>query len=196
MTLAEACGRKVPAASALNCSYRMFGHVESIHVADAARAPVYAVDEAEAVAGRGLAGDRYERGAGTFSDWPRDHEFTLIEAEVIENAAEEFGLLLAPGESRRNVTTRGIRLNPLVGRRFRVGEHVVCEGTRLCEPCAHLEVVTQKGGLCRVLAGRGGLRARILTGGPIRVGDTITLLEEKETANEDDHAADACPAER
>ena len=152
-------------------------HVEAIHVAEAARASVRAVDEAVAVAGRGLAGDRYERQSGTCSDWPRDHEFTLIEAEVVELVEDEFGLRLAPGESRRNVTTRGVRLNPLVGRRFRIGGEVLCEGTRLCEPCAHLEVVTGQGGLCRALAGRGGLRARLLTGGTIRVGDAITVEE-------------------
>ena len=83
--------------------------------------------------------------------------------------------MLAPGETRRNVTTRGVRLNELVGRRFRIGGDVLCEGTRLCEPCAHLEVVTGKGGLCRLLAGRGGLRARLLTGGVIRTGDPLTL---------------------
>jgi len=174
-------------------------HIEAIHIAEAARAPVRAVGEAVAVAGRGLAGDRYEHGAGTFSDWPRDHEFTLIEAEVIEAVEAEYGLHLTPGESRRNVTTRGVRLNPLVGRRFRIGQSVVCEGTRLCEPCAHLEVVTGHGGLCRVLAGRGGLRARIVTGGPMRVGDVITLLEEEEATddgNTADHADAACPAGR
>lgn len=132
-----------------------------------------AVAEAMLCAGSGIMGDRYGQGAGTFSDWPRDHELTLIEAEAIEAVAEEHGLMLAPGESRRNLTTRGIRLNPLVGRRFRVGG-VLCEGTRLCEPCAHLEVVTGKGGLARLFSGRGGLRALVLEDGPIRVGDAIT----------------------
>jgi hypothetical protein len=154
------------------------GCVEAIHLADVARGPVRAVAEAHAVAGRGLAGDRYERGAGTFSDWPQDHEFTLIEAESLEAALAEFpGLTLAPGEHRRNVTTRGVRLNALVRKRFRIGADVLCEGTRLCEPCAHLEVVTGKGGLCRILAGRGGLRARLLTNGTIRVADLITAIE-------------------
>ena len=176
-------------------------HIEAIHIAPASRAPVRAVDAAVAIAGRGLAGDRYERGAGTFSDWPQDHEFTLIEAEVIEAVEGEHDLRLAPGESRRNVTTRGVRLNPLVGRRFRIGDSVVCEGTRLCEPCAHLELVTEKGGLCRILAGRGGLRAHILTDGPVRTGDAITILDEEEKeatydGNAADHAADACPAAR
>lgn len=154
------------------------GTVECIHIADVARGPVRAVDVAEAVAGRGLAGDRYEHGAGTFSDWPRDHEFTLVEAEVIAAVENEYGLRLAPGETRRNVTTTGVRLNALVGRRFRIGTEVVCEGTRLCEPCAHLENVTRCGGLCRMLAGRGGLRARIVSGGILRAGDAITVLDQ------------------
>ena len=156
----------------------MAGTVEAIHVAPRARAPMETVPEVTALAGRGLAGDRYNQGDGTFSDWPRDHEFTMVEAEAVEAARAEYGLALAPGETRRNVTTRGIALNPLVGKRFRVGP-VLCEGTRLCEPCAHLELVTGKGGLCRVLAGRGGLRARLLTDGVIRVGDAVVELEDQ-----------------
>ena len=153
------------------------GTVEAIHITDIATTPLRAVTEVAARAGVGLEGDRYANAEGTFSTWPNDHEFTLIEAEAIEAAAQEYGLHLAPGESRRNVTTRGIALNPLVGKRFRVGE-VLCEGTRLCEPCAHLEAVTGKGGLARILAGRGGLRALLLTDGVIRAGDPITLDEE------------------
>jgi MOSC domain-containing protein YiiM len=148
--------------------------VEAIYITDVATTPLRAVSEVTARAGVGLEGDRYAHAAGTFSSWPNDHQFTLIEAEAIEAVAREYGLQLAPGESRRNVTTRGIALNPLVGKRFRVGE-VLCEGTRLCEPCAHLEVVTGKGGLARMMAGRCGLRALLLTDGVIRVGDPITL---------------------
>jgi MOSC domain-containing protein YiiM len=132
-----------------------------------------AVAEALLVAGRGISGDRYFDRRGTFSDWPQDHEFTLVEAEAIEAVEAEYGLLLAPGETRRNVTTRGIALNALVGRQFRLGPSVICEGTRLCHPCAHLEVVTGKGGLARLLANRGGLRARILVGGIIRQGNAL-----------------------
>ena len=153
------------------------GIVEAIHITDTATTPLHAVPEVAARAGVGLEGDRYASAGGTFSSWPHDHEFTLIEAEAIEAAARDYGLHLAPGESRRNVTTRGIALNPLVGKRFRVGD-VLCEGTRLCEPCAHLEVVTGKGGLARILAGRAGLRALLLTDGIIRVGDPITVEEE------------------
>ncbi|MES2461613.1 MAG: MOSC domain-containing protein [Armatimonadota bacterium] len=154
--------------------------VESIHIASLARAPVAAVSEAILVAGRGIVGDRYFDRRGTFSDWPQDHEFTLIEAEAIEAVEAEYGLSLLPGETRRNVTTRGISLNALEGEFFRIGETVLCRGTRLCHPCAHLELVTAKGGLARLLANRGGLRAHILVGGIIRAGDTVELFDRSE----------------
>src|SRR4051812_11184892 len=150
--------------------------LEAIHLADAPRGPVRAVAEVTAIPGRGLLADRYERGLGTFSDWPKDHELTLVEAEVIEALARDHDVHFAPGETRRNLTTRNVRLNDLVGQRFRIGPDVECEGTRLCEPCDHLERVTGRPNLCRIMAGRGGLRARILTGGTIRVGDTVVLL--------------------
>lgn len=149
--------------------------IEAIHLADAAVAAPRAVSQATAIPGRGLATDRYERGRGTFSDWPKDHELTLIEAEVIEALAREHDLHFAPGETRRNLTTRNVRLNDLVGQRFRIGPDVECIGTRLCEPCDHLERVTHRPNLCRLMKGRGGLRARILSPGTIRVGDAITL---------------------
>lgn len=150
-------------------------HVEAIHLATTAVGPTRPVPETTAVPGRGLLGDRYERGAGTFSDWPKDHELTLVEAEVLEDLAQNHDVHFAPGETRRNLTTRNLRLNPLVGRHFRIGPDVLCEGTRLCEPCDHLERVTNRPNLCRLMKGRGGLRARILTPGTIRVGDAIAL---------------------
>ena len=76
--------------------------IEAIHLADAAVGPPRAVPQATAVPGRGLVGDRYERGLGTFSDWPKDHELTLVEAEVIEALAREHDVNFAPGETRRN----------------------------------------------------------------------------------------------
>ena len=151
----------------------MSGTIESIHVAQEAAGPVRPVGEATLRRGAGIDGDRYGRQEGTFSDRPLDHELTLVEAEVIDALMAEHGIDLADGLSRRNLTTRGVRLNPLVGRRFRVGG-VLCEGTRLCEPCAHLERLTGIGGLARVMAGRGGLRALVLEDGPVRVGDPVT----------------------
>jgi hypothetical protein len=142
------------------------GTVEAIAVAPAAEAPMELLQHADAHAGRGLAGDRYFDHDGTFSNPHSDgHDLTLIEAEVVD----ELGL--PPAEARRNVVTRGIDLNALVGRRFRVGE-AECVGRRLCEPCAHLQRLTHPG-ILRDLVHRGGLRADILVGGAIRVGDTI-----------------------
>ena len=145
---------------------RTDGRVEAIAVAPAAEAPMALVEQATARAGHGLEGDRYVGGEGTFSNpYSRGHDLTLIEAEVVDD------LGLAPEVPRRNVVTRGIDLNALVGRRFRVGE-VECEGQRLCEPCAHLQRLTEPG-LLRPLVHRGGLRADILSGGVIRVGDRV-----------------------
>ena len=127
-------------------------------------------------AGVGLDGDRYAAGTGHWSpDLRTDRELTLIEAEVLEDLATTDGIRLAPGETRRNVTTRGIRLNDLVGRRFRVGA-VDCEGTRLCEPCQYLTDQLGKP-ILRPLVHRAGLRARILTDGEIAIGDEVRALD-------------------
>jgi MOSC domain-containing protein YiiM len=130
-----------------------------------------------AVRGRGLDGDRYFLAEGTYSTHPGSgRDVTLIEAEAIEALQRELGIVLAPGASRRNIVTRGVPLNHLVGQRFRVGE-VLLEGMRLCEPCAHLEELTQRG----VLAGlvhRGGLRTVIVEEGTVRRGDIIRSADE------------------
>jgi MOSC domain-containing protein YiiM len=148
------------------------GRVESIHIAPAGGAPMVAVERVRAIAGVGLEGDRYATRTGQWSEDPRvDRDITLIEAEVIEDLASTDGIVLAPGESRRNVTTRGIRLNELVGRRFRVGE-ALCEGTRLCEPCQYLTDFVGKP-ILRPLTHRAGLRAHIVEGGEIVVGAAV-----------------------
>jgi MOSC domain-containing protein YiiM len=152
-------------------------HVEAIHLASDRGRPTRSVQSVSAVPGVGLEGDRYASGRGT---WGRrgirgpGRDLTLIEAEEVERLALDFGIELAPGESRRNVTTRGVRLNELVARRFRVGG-VVCEGVRLCEPCTYLEDVTGKP-LREPLLHRAGLRADIVTSGTIAVGDPIVDL--------------------
>jgi MOSC domain-containing protein YiiM len=152
------------------------GRIEAIHLADAAGGPMRAVPRVRAIAGVGLEGDRYATGTGTYSPDPRtDRHLTLIEAEEIEALAERDGILLEPGETRRNVTTRGIRLNDLVGRRFRVGG-IECEATRLCEPCQGLTDHIGKPVL-KPLAHRAGLRALILTDGEIALGDEIVALD-------------------
>jgi MOSC domain-containing protein YiiM len=119
-------------------------------------------------------GDRYAEKAGTFTPvrgGGRGYDLTLVEAEVLEDLVLPGGRRLAYEEARRNLITRGVDLNNLVGQRFFVG-NVECFGQRLCEPCAHLERLTTKGVL-RGLIHRGGLRADILTDGQIRVGDAI-----------------------
>lgn len=129
----------------------------------------------EAVAGEGLRGDRYFRGVGTFSDGPDDgRDVTFTEAEAIEAIRREAGIDLGFDEHRRNVTTRDAALNHLVGERFRVGD-AVCVGVRLCEPCEHLRRLTVDG-VEEALVHRGGLRADVVEGGTIRVGDTLEPL--------------------
>jgi MOSC domain-containing protein YiiM len=99
-----------------------------------------------------------------------------VESEAIEALAREHGIELAAGETRRNLTTRGVNLNELVGRRFRVGD-VLCQGTCLCEPCRYLADLTGRP-LLRPLVHRGGLRADILSGGVIRRGDQVRATAE------------------
>jgi len=149
------------------------GNVVSLHIAREAAVPMESTHEVQAVVGRGLEGDRYFNGTGRWSRHSGvSREVTLIEIEAIESLAHEKNVAIAPEAARRNVVTRGVPLNHLVGREFQVGA-VRLRGTRLCEPCAYLEGLTQKG----VLAGlihRGGLRAEIVTGDTIRVEDIIT----------------------
>jgi MOSC domain-containing protein YiiM len=154
----------------------MAATIEAIYLAPAAGAAMMSVVEAVALAGRGLVGDRYADGAGTFSTWPKDHEFTLIEAEAIDAMNQLPGVRLMPGATRRNVTTRGIALNDLVGREFMVGA-VRCLGTRLCPPCEHLRGLLKISDLLGIMHGRGGLRATLLEGGTIRVGDAILTID-------------------
>jgi MOSC domain-containing protein YiiM len=131
------------------------------------------VERVRAVAGRGLEGDRYfYDGEGMQPE--RDRELTLIALEALDALADELGIELTAAESRRQVATRGIDLNALEGKRFRVGA-IECEGIELCEPCNHLKGLTQPGVL-RGLVHRGGLRAAILAGGEIAVGDLVEPL--------------------
>jgi MOSC domain-containing protein YiiM len=149
----------------------MNAEVVSLHIASTAAASMQAVDSVRAVPGKGLKGDRYFEQRGTFSKPTPDREVTLIESEALEVLAREAGIVLEPGASRRNITTRGVSLNDLVGKEFRIGE-VGLRGLQLCEPCAHLEKLTGKR-VVKPLTHRGGLRAQVMTGGVIRVGDGI-----------------------
>jgi MOSC domain-containing protein YiiM len=154
------------------------GTVEGVFVTPESGGELDERDEVEALAGQGLRGDRYFREAadGTALDRDPDDGFdlTLIEREAVEAAEREGDLSLTPGEHRRNVETRGVALNHLVGERFRVGD-VVCRGVELCEPCAYLQELTHEGVL-QSLVHRGGLCAEIVESGVIRPGDTVEVL--------------------
>jgi MOSC domain-containing protein YiiM len=152
--------------------FRASGTVEAIAIAPAAEAPMVRVEAAVAHAGRGLEGDRYFENRGTFSNpHATGNDLTLIEAEVLDALTLPEGGYLEPADARRNVITRGVDLNALVGRNFGVGT-AVCVGRRLCEPCAHLQRLTRPGVL-RALVHVGGLRADVVTDGVIRVGDPV-----------------------
>lgn len=154
------------------------GTVAAIALAEQATGDMYAVDQAKASANCGLDGDRYAAKAGTFTptnDTARGYDLTLIEAEVLDSLTLPGGGRIEYPDARRNIVTRGIDLNALVGRRFRVGD-VECIGQRLCEPCSHLERLTTKGAL-RGLIHRGGLRADVLTNGEIATGSLIETID-------------------
>ncbi len=148
------------------------GIVESIHIASAAEEPMQAVPEVAAIPGAGLGGDRYAQKTGTFYKPQPDYELTLIEAEAIEALSREYNIELAAGDARRNLVTRDVPLNHLVGKEFVIGE-VRIRGIRLCEPCEHLQRLTGRQVL-KSLRHRGGLRAQILTEGTIHTGDRVS----------------------
>jgi MOSC domain-containing protein YiiM len=153
------------------------GTVESIHIAPAAKAAMESVQHVEAIPGVGLDGDRYALKQGTFYKPEPDFELTLIEVEAIEAIQREYQVTLAAGDARRNVVTRGVALNHLVGREFTIGG-VKIRGIRLCEPCSHLQALTELP-VIKALRHRGGLRAQILTAGTIRVGDVVVQANEQ-----------------
>ena len=147
------------------------GTVVSINIAPSAEAPMQFVERARAIPGQGLEGDRYFYKQGTFYKPQPDRELTLIEAEAIEAMKRELDVDYGLSDSRRNIVTRDVPLNHLVGKEFWIGG-VKARGLRLCEPCSHLQKLSHQ----KVLPGlvhRGGLRAQILSEGTIQVGDTI-----------------------
>lgn len=153
----------------------MTAKVDAIYIARDAGVPMEYLHEASLIAGQGIEGDRYFSGIGTFSKKLTalpDREVTMIEAEEIDRFNAQQGLSLNYGDMRRNIITRGIRLNDLVDQKFRIGQ-VVFRGIRLCEPCAHLaELVTPQ--VLKGMVHRAGLRACILTDGKIRESDSIS----------------------
>jgi len=151
----------------------MRGSVENIFISRAAAGPMESVAHARVVAGKGLEGDRYYSAAGTWSKPGQYSEITLIESEALEALARDYKIALRAGESRRNFVTRGVALNHLVGRRFRIGS-VEFEGTKLADPCSHLERLT-KPGVKFGLTHRGGLCARALADGIVERGAAIEI---------------------
>ncbi len=157
------------------------GTLEFIHIAPAASYEMEELKEALLVAGRGIEGDRYFKGIGTYSPKPGAREVTLIEIEALDALArndpplQEKPIVLAPIDHRRNLTTRGVPLNHLVGKRFRVGETVLMGG-RLNFPCKYLEELL---GLPVYLPlyNRSGLNCWIEKGGIIRQGDPIRPID-------------------
>jgi MOSC domain-containing protein YiiM len=150
------------------------GSVHSIHITAVAGEPTVAVEEARAVEGKGLEGDRYFSGSGSWSSTPgTGRQVTLIELETIEALERDYEMKIEPGQARRNIVTSGVALNHLVGREFNVGE-VRLRGMRLNEPCNHLASLTDEK-VKQGLVHRGGLRADIVSGGVIRVGDAVRV---------------------
>ncbi|MCU4752435.1 MOSC domain-containing protein [Halobacteria archaeon AArc-curdl1] len=153
------------------------GSVTAIHIAPEQGSPVESRDAVEAVADRGLEGDRYFQTTGTFAD-REGSDLTLIETEALEGVEREYDIDLEPGVHRRNLTTEGVALNHLVDREFRIGD-VRCRGIELCEPCSYLESHLEKRGIREALVHRGGLRARILEGGTIRVDTPLEMVTDR-----------------
>ena len=138
--------------------------MEAIHLGAPREPDLWTVESVQAVAGKGLEGDRHFHADGA----EPGQALTLVAAEVVEDVG------LEPGATRRQVTVRDVDVNGLVGKRFRIGE-VECFGVELCEPCRHLEQMTRPG-IIKVLAHRAGINADILVGGVIRVGDPVVEL--------------------
>lgn len=153
----------------------MKGRVEAIHVAASSGADMQSIHEAQLMAGRGVIGDRYYEGIGEFSpaEQDPDHELTLIEIEEIESFNARAKHSFAAERFRRNVVTRGVRLNDLVGVEFELGDATV-RGIRLCEPCRYLAGLVHEDVVKQMLR-RSGLRAGIVRGGRLRVGDAVEM---------------------
>jgi len=149
------------------------GRLLHIHIAAAAAQPMRRLESANLLAGSGIEGDRYATRTGKYSATHHiDRQVTLIEAETLDALARDHGIALAPAEHRRNLTTRGVPVNHLVGRYFRIGECVLFGG-RLNMPCRYLEELTGKK-VFKPLLNRSGLNCRIIVGGVVHTEDVVT----------------------
>jgi len=150
------------------------GVVAGLHTTPRAFLPMRTHDAVELVAGSGIVGDRYQIGVeqGFYSEKPEEgRQVTLFEQEVLDDVLRDYKIELLPEEHRRNITTRGVPLNHLVGRRFWIGECLV-EATRLSVPCRHIEEILGKP-VFDPLVHRSGLNCKILQGGTVRLGQAI-----------------------
>jgi MOSC domain-containing protein YiiM len=153
----------------------MTGHITAIFVAPSKHAEQLAIEAVQLKRGKGIVGDRF------FGQSPKNsgRNLTLIEIEAIEEFNEIYGLTINLSATRRNFLTRGLRLNDLLGKTFRVG-NVLCKGVELCEPCRLLarqlphELISQKD-IIKVFTHKGGLRAEVLSDGVVRLGDSVWL---------------------
>jgi MOSC domain-containing protein YiiM len=151
----------------------MSGVVVKIFVAPTGGEAMQPVEEIHAVAGQGIEGDRYLGGHGYWTDVD-ECQVTLIETECLEEIRAKTGINIEDGEHRRNIVTRGIQLDSLLGKRFQVGTAIL-EYDRPRPPCGYIEKLTEPG-MTRALVGRGGICARVVGSGVIRASDPIVAL--------------------
>lgn len=150
------------------------GSVVAIYITDRRSAPMTKVQHIKAIAGQGIEGDRYFLGAGTYSKKPEPgRQITLIKSEVLRWLNDEFQININPEQSRRNVLTRDIEINELIGTEFFVG-HVLLRAHRITQPCRYLEKLIDRPGLYKALWDNGGISCEILSDGIIKEGDSIT----------------------
>jgi MOSC domain-containing protein YiiM len=151
----------------------MEGVVEGIYIAREGSAEMERIEEVRTIEGRGIEGDRYCEGTGFYTPYGDVCEVTLISSEDLDSIESELGISVKNGEHRRNIITRGIRIEDLRGKRFRIGETIL-EYDRPRPPCGHVQDLTEQG-MRRALRGRGGICARVVEGGMIRARDAIEV---------------------
>ena len=146
-----------------------------------AAAPMQRAPSARLLVGRGLEGDRYALGGGTWAQYPDlEKQLTLVDAADVAAVASEVGVPLAPGDTRRNLVTTGIDLPSLVGRWFAVGDALLF-GAKRCPPCTHLERLTGAR-LVKAMVHRGGVNAGVFVGAEIAEGAVVRPVSEDEAA--------------
>ena len=159
----------------------MTGHLLEIWLTPEAATPMRRVDSARLISGVGVEGDRYALGGGTWADYPDlEKQVTLIDADAVAAVARETGSTLSPGDTRRNLVTRGLDLPSLVGTWFTVGDALLF-GMKRCPPCTHLERLTGVR-LIKPMVHRGGINAAVFCGAVIEEGDVVRALTDSEAA--------------